>query len=199
MTPYEIVGAPLTLWLAPVGTAFPLVNAAPAVTWVKIGTNGTRNQSEDGVTVTHSQSTNKVRPGGTTGPVKAFRTEEDMMIELTLWDVTLEQYRLALNSNPLTTTAAGVGTAGFKQVGLSSGLAVREFALLARGVSPYDEAMTAQYQVPRCYQSDSPAIAFRKGVPAGIKLRFEALEDLSAVSDELRFGSMVFQHQAPLP
>lgn len=199
MTPYEIVGAPLTLWLAPVGTAFPLVNAAPAVAWVKIGTNGTRNQSEDGVTVRHNQTLNKVRPGGALGAVKAFRTEEDLSFGLTLWDITLEQYMLALNANTLTTTAAGVGTAGFKKMGLSQGHSVKEYALLARGVSPYDEAMTAQYQVPRCYQADSPELAYRKGVPAGLKLMFEALEDLGAATEDVRFGSMVFQHQAPLP
>lgn len=199
MTPYEIVGAPLTLWLAPTGTAFPLVNAAPAGTWVLIGTNGTRNQSEDGVTVTHSQTLTKVRPGGATGPVKAFRTEEELMIKLTLWDITLEQYLVALNANTLTTTAAGVGTAGFKKLGLSRGQTVKEYALLARGVSPYDEAMTAQYQVPRVYQSASPSVAYRKGVPAGIELEFTALEDLAAASNDVRFGSMVFQHQAPLP
>lgn len=198
MTPYEIVGAPLTLWLAPVGTAFPLIDAAPAVAWVKIGTNGTRNQSDDGVSVMHSQTTSKVRPGGATGPVKAFRTEEDLTISLTLWDLTIEQYMLALNSNPLATTAAGVGTAGFKTVGLSRGIAVKEYALLARGVSPYDEGMNAQYQVPRCFNSASPEVVYRKGVPAGLKLTFEALEDLSAASEAVRFGSMVFQHQAAL-
>lgn len=198
MTPYEIVGAPLTLWLAPVGTAFPLVNAAPAGAWIKIGTNGTRNQSEEGVVVMHNQTLNKARPGGATGPVKAFRTEEDLSFSLTLWDITLEQYTLALNSNTLTTTAAGVGTAGFKKLGLSRGFNVKEYALLARGVSPYDEAMTAQYQVPRCYNSGSPEVAYRKGVPAGLKLTFEALEDLAAASEDLRFGSMVFQHQAAL-
>ncbi len=198
MTPYEIVGAPLTLWLAPVGTAFPLVNAAPAGAWVKIGTNGTRNQSEEGVTVRHMQSLSKVRPGGALGAVKAFRTEEDLSFSMTLWDITLEQYKLALNAATVTTTAAGAGTAGFKTMGLSRGLAVTEHALLARGVSPYDEVMTAQYQVPRCYNSDSPEVAYRKGVPAGLRLTFEALEDLGAASDALRFGSMVFQHQAPL-
>lgn len=197
MTPYEIVGAPLTLWLAPVGTAFPLVNAAPAGTWVKIGTNGTRNL-EGGVTVRHSQTLNKVRPGGALGAVKAFRSEEDLSFSLTLWDITLEQYMLALNSNTLTTTAAGVGTAGFKKLGLSRGQFVKEYALLARGVSPYDEAMTAQYQVPRCYQSDSPEVVYQKANPAGLKLTFEALEDLGAASEDVRFGSMVFQHQAPL-
>ncbi len=29
MQPYEIIGAPFTLWLAPTGTAFPLIDAAP--------------------------------------------------------------------------------------------------------------------------------------------------------------------------
>jgi hypothetical protein len=198
MTPYEIIGAPLTLWLAPIGTAFPLVDVTPAGTWVKIGTNGTRSESDDGVTVTHSQTLTKVRPGGATGPVKAFRSEEDLMIKLVLWDLTLEQYMLALNSNTLTTTAAATGTAGFKKLGLSRGTSVKEYALLARGVSPYDEAMTAQYQVPRCYQSASPAPAFKKGVPAGLDLEFTALEDLAAATQDVRFGSMVFQHQIAL-
>lgn len=198
MTPYEIVGAPLTVWLAPVGTAFPLIGAAPAGAWTKIGTNGTRNQAEDGVTVKHSQTLQKVRPGGALGAVKAFRTEEDLSFGFTLWDLTLEQYAMTLNGNTISTTAAGVGTAGFKKLGLSRGLLVKEYALLARGVSPYDEAMSAQYQVPRCYHSGSPDVAFRKGVPAGLRFDFEALEDLGAASEDLRFGSMVFQHQAAL-
>lgn len=198
MEPYEIVGQPLELWLAPVGTAFPLVDAVPAGTWVQVGTSGDESQDENGVTVTHSQTITKVRPGGTTGPVKAFRTEEDLMFKLTLWDVSLEQYLLALNSNTLGTTAAGSGTAGFKKLGLSRGKSVTTYALLARGVSPYGDAMTAQYQVPRCYQSASPAIVYKKGIPAGVELEFTALEDPNAASDDLRFGSMVFQHQAAL-
>jgi len=198
MEPFEIVGQPLSLFLAAIGTAFPLVDAAPANTWKLIGTSGTRSQNEDGVTVTHSQTLNKVRPGGALGPVKAFRSEEDLMFKLTLWDVTLEQYTLAMNSNTLTTTAAGVGTAGFKKLGLSRGMEVTAYALLARGVSPYGDGMKAQYQVPRCYQSGSPAIVFKKGVPAGIELEFTALEDPTAASEDLRFGSMVFQHQAAL-
>ena len=92
MEPYEIIGAPFTLWVAPTGTAFPLIDAAPAVDWVKIGTNGDRNYSEEGVTAGHSQTVNYARPAGATGPVKAFRMEEDLMLSLTLWDMTLEQY-----------------------------------------------------------------------------------------------------------
>lgn len=198
MEPYEIIGQPLSLWLAPVGTAFPDVNEAPANPWVQVGTSGDRSQNEEGVTVTHNQTLNKVRTGGSTGAVKVFRPEEDLMFRLTLLDVSLEQYKLALNANALTTVAAGAGTIGTKTIGLSRGKSVATYALLVRGVSPYDDGFNMQYQVPRCYQSANPAIAYRKGQPAGIELSFEALEDLGAASEDVRFGSIVAQHQAAL-
>lgn len=191
--PYEIVGQPLSLYLAPVGTAFPLVDAAPSGSWALIGTSGKRSQDESGVSVAHNQSISKVRPGGALGPVKAFRSEEDLMFKLTIWDITLEQVKIALNANSLTTVAAGVGTAGYKKMGLSRGMSVTEYALLARGVSPYGDAMTAQYQVPRCYMSNSPTVVFKKAVPAGVEMEFTALEDLTAATEDVRFGSMVFQ------
>lgn len=196
--PFEIVGQPLALWLAPVATAFPLVDAVPSASWTLIGTSGLRSQDEAGVTTTHSQTVNKVRTGGSLGPVKAFRSEEDLMFKVSIFDVTLEQVRIALNGNALTTTAAATGVAGFKRVGLTRGPDVTEYALLARGVSPYADAMTAQYEVPRCYMSNSPAIVYRKGVPAGVELEFTALEDTNAASTAFRFGSLRFQHQAAL-
>lgn len=199
MTPYEIIGSPFTLYLAPVGTAYPLINAAPAVAWNKIGTNGTRNQSEEGVKVSHAQTLSYARPAGATGPVKAFLDSEDLKIAMTMWDMSLEQYALALNGNTVTTTAAGVGTAGFKKMGLSRKILIKEYALLVRGPSAYDEVMNTQYEVPRVVHTGSPEIAFRKGVPAGISCEFMALEDLAAVDDEVRFGVVRMQHQAPLP
>lgn len=199
MEPFEIVAAPFTLWLAPVGTAFPAIDAAPAVAWIKVGTSGDRNYSDDGVTVAHSQNIEQARPVGATGPVKAWRTEEDLMIRLTLWDITLEQYAVALNGNEVSTTAAGVGTAGFKEIGLSQGQEVTAYALLARGLSAYGDGYAAQYEVPRCYQSASPEPVFTKGEPAGLELEFTALEDLNAANDAERFGRLVMQHQAALP
>lgn len=199
MTPYEIVGAPLTLWLAPVGTAFPLIDVAPAVAWIKIGTNGNRNYSGEGVTVAHGRTFQKARPAGAVGPVKAWLDEEELMFRLTLWDISLEQYQLALSNNALTTVAAGAGTAGYKKIGLSHGAAVKEYALLARGVSPYNEALSAQYEVPRCYQSGSPEAVYRKAQPTGLALEWTALEDLGAASEAERFGRITAQHQAPLP
>jgi hypothetical protein len=198
MEPYEIIGAPFTLWVADTGTAFPLIDAAPGAGWTKVGTNGDRNYSEEGVTVAHPQSLNYVRPAGATGPVKAFRTEEDLRISLTLWDITLEQYAFAMNRNAVTTTAAGAGTAGFKKLGTYRGTQVNEMALLLRGISAYDAAMIAQYEVPRAVDAGSPQIRFSKGVPAGIALEFMAMEDLAAASEAERFGRLIQQHQAPL-
>ena len=198
MTPYEIIGAPLTLWLAPVGTAFPLIDAAPANTWIKVGTNGDRNYDEAGVTVTHGETFSEVATAGSTGPVKAFRTAESLKIKLMLLDVSLEQYATALGKATIATTAAGIGTAGFKKMGLSQGESVALYALLARGDSPYADAMTAQYEVPRCYQSAQAAPVYRKGTPAALELEFTALEDASAASAAERFGRLIAQHQVAL-
>lgn len=198
MEPYEIIGAPFTLWVANTGTAFPAIGAAPGAGWSKVGTNGDRNYDEQGVTVGHSQTLEYARPAGATGPVKAFRTAEDLRITLTLWDLTLEQYAFAMNRNAVTTTAAGAGTAGFKELGVYRGTQVNEMALLLRGISAYDADFIAQYEVPRAVDAGSPQVQFTKGRPAGLALEFMAMEDLAAASPAERFGRLVSQHAAAL-
>ncbi|MGG2382987.1 hypothetical protein, partial [Salmonella enterica] len=89
--------------------------------WVKIGTNGDRSYEEGGVTVAHKQSVNKTRSARSVGAIKAFRASEDMTITVTLMDLTLEQYAYALGQVQPSTTVAGVGTVGFKKLGLSRG------------------------------------------------------------------------------
>ncbi|MEL7447107.1 MAG: hypothetical protein AAGK02_15070 [Pseudomonadota bacterium] len=200
MTPYEIIGAPLTVWIAPIGEAFPDLDTAPAGNWSLLGTNGDRNYDNSGITVQHGKSYNKVRTAGATGPVKAFLNEEDLMFQLTLLDLTLEQYQFALNGNAITTVAAGSGTMGTKKIGLSQSVGrTAEFTLLARGLSPYDEALPMQYCVPRCYDSGGARPQYRKGEPAGLALELTALEDLAAASEEERFGYIIAAHQEALP
>lgn len=196
MTPFEIIGAPLTLWVAPIGTAFPVINAAPAAGWTRIGTNGDRNYESGGITVNHARSYDKVRTAGATGPVKAFLSEEDLMFGVTLLDLTLEQYQIALNGNTITTVAPATGVPGTKRIGLSEAPGkTREYALLARGLSPYNEALPLQFEVPRCFQSGTPAPVFRKGgTGAGLALQFTALENLAATNDEERFGVIRAAH-----
>lgn len=198
MKPFEIIGAPLTLWIAPEGTAFPTLLTAPPGAWTQIGTSGSSSYGDDGVGVRHTQTTETATPAGSTAPVKAWRTAEGLSIGVTLWDLTLEQYLMALNQATVATTAAGSGTPGFKRMGLSQGSAVATYALLARGISAYGDGWVAQYEVPRCYQSGNPSPVFNKGKPAGLALEFTALADLAAASEAERFGRLLMQHAAPI-
>ena len=177
MTPYEVVAGPLTVYVAPVGTAFPAVNAAPGGSWFELGTNGTKNYDEKGVTVSHQQTLNPWRAAGGTGVRKVFRSAEDLLIEFELVDLTVEQYAKILNDATVTTTAGPPATKSFN---LQQGLTVKSFALLARGSSSaYGDTLPAQYQVPACYQAGNPQPIYAKGAPAVLALSFGALEDVT--------------------
>jgi len=191
--PLEIIAAPFTAWLAPVGTAFPDVDTEPIAPWVKVGSSGPLNYQDDGVTVQHSQAMNFFRALGDCGSRKVFRTEEDLKIRFVLVDLTLEQYKLALDSNTVSVVAAGVGTPGYKKVGLSRGLATTTYALLVRGPSPYMADGAAQYEVPICVQTGNPEPVMKKGTPAGLALEFTALVDPDAASADEYFGRLVAQ------
>lgn len=198
--PFEIIAAPFSAYWAPVGEAFPAIDAAPAGNWTLIGKNGDQNYSDEGITVAHSETMEMFRAVGGTGPRKVSRTEEDLMIRFTLWDLTLEQYALALNNNTVAATAAGSGTAGFKELGTYRGCDVSTLALLLRGTfSPEGAGWNTQYEVPLCVHTGSPEPVFAKNAPAGLALEFTALEDPSASAEANRFGRLVVQHQAPLP
>jgi|WetSurMetagenome_2_1015567.scaffolds.fasta_scaffold220713_3 hypothetical protein len=191
--PYEIIAAPFTAWIAPVGTAFPAVDADPAAPWTKVGSSGPLNYLDDGVTVEHAQTMNFFRALGDCGSRKAFRTEEDLKIRLTLADLTLEQYALALNSNAVSDTPAAVGTPGYRSVGLSRGFTVATVALLVRGPSPYGENFALQYEVPIAAQTGNPQPVYKKDAPAALALEWTALVDPNASDETERFGRILAQ------
>lgn len=171
--PFEIVAAPLTVYLAPVATAFPLLDVAPSGSWTKLGTSGDKNYEEEGVKATHDQKIEVFRSAGGTGPRKAWRTEEDFLLEFTLVDLTPEQYAKVLNDATVTTVAGPPAT---KKFNIQQGLVVAQFALLARGKSTVDDTKSAQYEVSLAIQAGNPEPAFNKGKPAGLACQFQALE-----------------------
>jgi hypothetical protein len=195
--PFYMIMEPASAWVAPVGTAFPLLAAAPAGSWLALGTDGNRSFSNDGVKISVSQKVTLARPDGATGPVKAARTEEDVMIELTLWDATVEQVKHALNEAAITTVAAGSGTAGYKSIPLGRGAAVAQVALLVREVSPYGDGWISQYEHFAVSNTGDMSIVYKKGGPAGLLLKFQAMEDLTQVGAN-KFGTYRAQHQAAL-
>ena len=198
--PYEIVAQPFTLWVAAVAEAFPEIDEDPEAGWTKVGVSGDLNYTEDGVTITHSQTVEAWRALGSTGPRKAFRTEEELRIAMTLADLTLEAYTLALNYNTVTPVVADVDTGGYKSMGLSRGLDLPQRALLVRGGgSPYGagtvQTWNMQYEVPIAVQVSEPEVVFVKGEPAALALEFMALEDPAAASADERFGRILAQNE----
>ena len=182
--PFEIVAGLLDAYLAPVGTAFPAINAAPGGAWIKLGAGGAKDYTEDGLVVRHEVGVQRIRSLGTTGPRKAFRESEDLFIELTLMDATAESISAALNQLAITTLA---GPPAEKTVQLLEGQVVTTRALLLRGIlSPYaDSANNLQFDIPIVYQNGPIEMAFKKGSPVGPKLQFVALQD-----DALGFGKI---------
>ncbi|MAM39342.1 MAG: hypothetical protein CL949_12785 [Erythrobacter sp.] len=201
MTPFEIICAPMQVFIAEVGTAFPTLDDEPGAGWTLLGKNGSRSTTTDGVTVSHTKAFSKVKTDGATGPVKATLDDEELMFRLNILDLSLEAYQQVLNGNTIAETAAGSGTVGFKKIGLSQGPnRTREFALIARGASPYNDALPLQYCVPRCYESGNAEPIFKKGgTGASLRLEMTALEDLSdGVTDDERFGYLIAANAAAL-
>lgn len=173
--PFEVVSGPLTVWVAPVATAFPLVNANPSGTWFKLGTNGPDNFDENGVVATHNQTLNPWRSAASTLARKVFRSAEEILFDFTLVDLTVEQYAKIMNDATVNVTAGPPATKDFN---LMLGPSVTTFAFLARGTSSaYGDTLPAQYQVPIVYQAASPKPSYKKDVPAGLDIQFAALKD----------------------
>lgn len=175
MSAEEIIGAPLTLWLAPIGTAFPAFDddeSAFDAAWVKVGESGDKNYTDDGVAVNLAQTIETFTGAGGTLPRKAWRTEESCDITVNLADMRLEMLTFALNDNDVTEDA----TAGTREIPLLRGVDVTEYALVARGLSAYNGDEVSQIQIPRCYQSAEPEITHNKGEAASAELTFAALD-----------------------
>ena len=179
MSDRNIINGPLSLYFAAVGTAFPLVDDDPPTGFTLIGTSGAKNYMEDGVSLAFNQTVEAFRGLGSTTALKAFRTEEDLMISVQMADLTLAEVRRALNENAVTNTPAASGVPGTDEINLNRGVDVNTIALLVRGIgkSAQFEAGNVQYEFDKVYEAASPELIFVKGEPVGVSLEFHALEN----------------------
>ena len=67
---YQVLVGAGKLYIAPYGTTFPLVNAAPASTWLDVG------ETDGGIDVDWTQKIDVHNTDQRTGPVKATRSAE---------------------------------------------------------------------------------------------------------------------------
>ncbi len=190
MDPREIIVGPLAIYLAPAIEALDDVDAAPSGNWVLLGTTGTENYAEAGITVTHSQTVRQTFAVGATGPLKANRQQEQLTIGLSLMDLSAAQYTKILNN----TTKSTDTSPAIDYIGLRRGADVTVLSLTAWGelLSP-SGAFDVSFYVPRCYQSGDPAPVFSKDTEAMLAATFTALEHQAAATDEERFGRWIVQ------
>lgn len=173
----EVIGTPYACWLGAVGTVAPLIDDDEDSfdeAWVQLGTNGINNQGTDGVTVNLGRTTTDYTPAGETLPVKSWTTDEKATVAVSLVDLTVEQFAAVMDDAAVTNVTASTGHAGEKSFSLIRGVAVHYYALLVRGLSPYDDGtgLQAQYEFARVYQSGSQAPKYLKGTPAELACEF---------------------------
>lgn len=198
--PYEIIMTPFTVYVAPVGETFPLINVVPAGNWTKFGVSGLRSLDEGGVKVSIDSKYDEFR-GQSTVVRKVVRTEENITVAFSLADITLESIKKALGENAITTTAAASAIPGNKSINLYRGYDVACVSLLIRGASPYsgDANSFLQYELPRCYQSGKMSVKHGKGKPSMVDLEFMVLEGLNATDTDGDIGRIKAYTAAPLP
>lgn len=176
MQPYEIICAPYNVYAAPVGTAMPLIDAAPITPWLLIGTSGNKNYSDTGVTVTHTQTVSTFIPAGSTTVRKAWRTEEGLTVGFELADLSPTQYALMMDDVSVTTVNATTAQAGDQHFEVMRGVQVSQYALLVKGISPINENYSAQYEIASSFQMGNPAPRYSKQGPAMLAIEFHAYE-----------------------
>jgi hypothetical protein len=187
-SPFEILAGPLEVYIAPFGTAEPDISATlPTGAWVLLGKSGSKNYSEDGVTIRHSQTveTDAFRMLGSTGPRKFARSSEDLEVEFMFHDMRTQQIAYVLNgfAHTVTDTAAGSGIGGNINMPLLRGPTVGQIGVVIRGTNLSAEAtaitdsFNAQYWIPNAVMVGEPEVVWSKSAPAGVTMTMRAIED----------------------
>lgn len=183
--PLEVFAGPFTAWLAPITTTAETeptdLGSAPDAAYLKLGARGSDNYDEDGVVFSHEEVLEYFRGLGTTGRQKAWRTEEDPSVQVTVYDLTPDAWAIA-TGNAKTTVAAAAGVSGGQKVDLLKGHSVDHHTLLLRSDfgSPLGDAFVTQLWIPRVVIDTVDEVTFKKGEPGGLAFTFEILEDATS-------------------
>jgi len=192
-TPYEILVGAGEVWYAPVGETYPLIDAAPAGNWALLG------ETDGGVQLIFREATTNHRTDHVTGPIKVTRQEEEVVVQASIAEATLEAIGAILGQT-VVTTAPGGGAAGIREVPLKRSVLMNELAFLFRGDSPYEPESgvgtapyPAQYELPRGYLGGEIGSSFTKDGKTLYPYEFIVLEDFDQATAAEQFGRLVAQ------
>lgn len=177
--PFSQLTGVLNVYLAPAGTTEPDVDETPSGSWVRLGdTDGDQS-------VQHSGALTYFRDNHHQNPRKAVRPEEDLIIKVTLVDLTLESYAKIMHATTNVTSVSGPPAT--KKMALARGFTPSEYAVTLRGaaLSPYG-SYPGQYYIPRAVIDGEPELTWAKDGRPGIEVVIHALEDTDqAAGDEV--------------
>lgn len=187
--PFEILAARFNLYWAAYGSTVPGLHETPTTPWTLLGTNGYQNYTTDGLVVSAPFSKEEFRSLGHGGVAKVFLNQEDVMVRVTIADMTLAQAKVAFNNNTVTENVASGGNPGYYDMGMSRGLNLTPLSIIALSTegSPYGN-LRARFVVPKCVQTSSPEMVFRRNGPALIAFEFQALIDFDEATDAKKLG-----------
>lgn len=190
--PYEVLAGPFTIYIAAVGTAFTDVTvSSPSGSWTKLGTTGTDNYDDSGVTVSLTPTYKDFTPAGSTAPTKVWRVTEAIEVSFNLVDMSMAQFAKLMNGVTQTDTSATASFGAQSSSPLLMGTGVSLFALMARALSPTSDALASQFQLPIVYQAGQPKIVGKLGDPMKLEAKWTALKSTS-----LGFGKYIVQTSA---
>lgn len=173
--PYQLMNGPFSVYVAtPVVLApdIAIPEASLDAAWSLLGVDGDKDVTEDGIKVLIEQDVNKFRGLGSVSARKMFRTSQDVTVQFTLADASIENYARGLND-------ATVNLDSHRRlINLLMTADVAQFSLLIRGDdrSPYG-AFNTQWWIPRASHDANLETVYVKGDPVGLAYSFVALDD----------------------
>lgn len=180
ITPFSQITGAAKVYLAPYGTPEPSVASAPGAPWVEFGaTDGEQS-------IEFSGALTFFRDNDHQGPVSAVRAEEDVTINLTLVNSSLELVsRVLHNVGKLTDDASPVPS---RVMPFKRGAYPTAYAILFRGDfdSPYG-AYPGHHYIPYVVSDAEPTLTRAKDGRQEIECSFKAIED-DAQTEEKRLG-----------
>jgi hypothetical protein len=172
MEPFAQITGTAKIYLAPVRTAPPAINTLPGAAWIYLG------ETDGEQSIEHSGALTLFRVNERTGPVKAVRPEEDVVVSFTLVELTLENYARVLHE---ASKVLESGTPSRKEMPFKRGSCPTEYALLMIGQSssPYGLYPAFNY-LPRVVSDAEPTVTRAKDGRAALEAMYRALEDAQA-------------------
>jgi hypothetical protein len=182
VSPFDTVVGPGSIWVAPVGTSFPVVDlATPAAAWTSLG------ETDGGCEFTAKRTVKKHVTDQSFAPKKTTVLTKEIELGFTLAQVTLERLAYVLDGQAVTSVAAVPGvSAGYKSITLSSLATLPQYAMLIRVPSPYQDGYL-QFEFPKVSPSGDQKMSYKKDEQTLIPTTWDVLEDPSNAG---QFGTL---------